>query len=78
VTPQQELTAELRDHLDRAMADGPRGAGTRWVMSAEWLAECLLIDPWSPLPTGRPETMLGIPIEVRDDGGVPHLEAVAP
>jgi len=82
VSPQQELAGELRSHIYVTHANVPAAERrrSRWVMSPEWLNEVRRLDgragPWTGL--GRdwaaPETILGLPIEVRDDGGVPHLE----
>lgn len=76
LTPEEELTRALRDYLYEMHSYGPR-KGSHWVMSLEWLKEVHKLDdrrPWDfPLP-GAPETILGIPIEVREDGGPPHLE----
>ena len=75
------LTEELRAHIYQAHADGPRRA-SRWVMNQEWFSEVRRLETggsplWHPsLNVGRPELLLGIPVEVREDGGVPHLEAM--
>lgn len=50
----------------------------RWVMNSEWYTECLGMRDsggrrlWAPEPPR--ELLFGLPVEVRDDGGVPHLE----
>ncbi len=76
------LTDDLRRYIYTMEAAEPRGVKLRWVMNTEWLNECRKLDDsrgamWvrlSSAPLGTPEYLLGIPIEVRDDGGVPHLE----
>ena len=78
---QAELTADLRRHIYEAFGemrpyDRERG---HWVMNPEWFRELLLLRleaPPSPSGVMRslPVQLFGIPIEVRDDGGLPHLE----
>ena len=57
-------------------------AGTRWVMDLaryrQLRADCEVYngrrtdpDTWMPDPGDQ---LFGIPVEVREDGGVPHLE----
>lgn len=81
MTPQQELSEELRDYLYRTAAGRPRGR-VRWVMSLEWLIEVRRVTGpsgaplWQPLPAPVPDCLLGIPVEVRGDAGVPDLELV--
>jgi HK97 family phage major capsid protein len=57
----------------------------QWVMSTEWWLEvCKLRDAqghalvWAPAATMRfaAPVILGRPVEIRDGGGVPHLEPV--
>lgn len=82
LTPQQELTGALRSHLCQERASN-RGVKSRWVMSLEWFRECQQLDAvppgrlWYPpgTPVG-PVTLLGLPVEIRKDGGVPHLESL--
>jgi hypothetical protein len=81
LTPQQELTEALRSHLYQERASGPRGVESCWVMSFEWFKECRQLETesygplWDPsLAATGPVTLLGIPVEIRKDGGVPHLE----
>jgi hypothetical protein len=45
-----------------------------WVMNLDFLKERPETAPDPGATVGRMEFLLGIPIEVRDDGGVPHLE----
>ena len=71
------LAADLRKHIYQAHADGPR-KGSHWVMSLDWLNEVRKLHDndgrviWEPglVSLG----LLGIPVDVRDDGGLPHLE----
>jgi len=53
----------------------------RWVMNQEWWNTCrALTDPqgrplWLPAFNANGQhVLLGAPINIRDDGGVPHLE----
>jgi hypothetical protein len=78
--PHDTLTDVLRDHLHFWLAQlspSDRHA-SRWVMSYEWLHECIKLDYGrvclSPVRRLEDLTLLGIPVEIRDDGGVPHLE----
>ncbi len=75
-----DLPAGLRQHIYQAHADGPR-KNSRWIMNPEWVNEARKMTDstghalWHPsLSAGGADTLLGIPVEVRDDGGVPHLE----
>jgi predicted phage gp36 major capsid-like protein len=74
-----DLSGDLREHIYQTHANGPRH-DARWVMNLEWLNECRRIDTaggasfWVHAMTGRTEYLLGIPVEIREDGGVPHLE----
>lgn len=77
---QAGLTEDLRSHILAVYSDGPR-RDSRWVMSPEWLNECRKIEDGTGHSMFRPswtidapQKMLGIPIDVRADGGVPHLE----
>ena len=75
---QAELMADLRRHIYETACSHPAGQRARWVMNQEWVNECRKLE----LEAGRAfwnfdrrgEYMLGIPIDVRDDGGLPHLE----
>lgn len=76
------LADDLRKHLYWAMVNPPPGSRYRWVMTMDWWNECRKIDTYSTLwhPGGRipmvePDLLMGIPVDIRDDGGVPHLEA---
>jgi predicted phage gp36 major capsid-like protein len=75
-----DLSGDLREHIYQSHANGPR-RNSRWVMSPEWLNETRRIDTaggasfWAHLSgMSGPEYLLGIPVEVRADGGPPHLE----
>ena len=75
MTPQQELGEALIEHLYATLDDKPHGVAVKWVMNGEWETELHAAASslgWQPSP--RPATLFGIPIEIRDDGGVPHLE----
>lgn len=87
-TPQAELTEDVLRHvyITNASVSPAERRHSHWVMSLEWLNEVRRADLasqhgmyWTGL--GRdwvePERLLGLPIEVRDDGGVPHLEVDA-
>lgn len=70
-----DLADDLRRHLYASMyavhpAERQR---SRWAMSAEWFAEVLKLAVAPPLPGAEP-VLLGLPVEVRDGAGVPHLE----
>jgi len=80
-----DLTTELRDYIYRMYADTPfpERKRCRWVMSLEWLNEVRKVDADinrrcgfpAPSASAMPETILGLPIEVREDAGAPWLEA---
>jgi HK97 family phage major capsid protein len=54
----------------------------RWVMNGEWALECRKLasdsggSPWwtPPVNPDALSALFGFPVEVRKDGGVPHLE----
>jgi hypothetical protein len=57
----------------------PRGKPLMWVMSPEWHREIRrAVDPhgaWvAAVAPQLPETLLGIPVEIRDEAGFPKLE----
>jgi HK97 family phage major capsid protein len=54
----------------------PERGESRWVMNQEWWNECRKIAGADGRPAWEPPhaLMLGKPVEVRVDGGVPHLE----
>jgi len=78
------LGAELRDYLIGALYD--KGTGrqdSRWVMNSDWFSEVRKLTDqtgaalWLPaISVTDPDILLGLPVEIRADGGAPHLEAV--
>src|SRR5258707_2907828 len=73
------LTDDLRDYLYRIYeaTPGPERRHCRWVVSLEWLNEVRKIDAdkvpaW--LAASPIETILCLPIDVREDAGAPWLE----
>ncbi len=80
---QDTLSGDLYAHLlESIYVHEPEARqGAHWVMNAEWLAESRKITDargvpvWTPaMSPGGPQILLGFPIEVRKDGGAPHLE----
>lgn len=81
------LAGDLLAHLYEAMyAVLPRDRqDAHWVMTAEWFGECrklryppgrsFLVMP--SLPDGT-EWLFGLPVEVREGSGPPHLEPRKP
>jgi HK97 family phage major capsid protein len=82
-----DLSAELRAYLVDALYAHPAEfrRNAHWVMNPEWFSECRRMTDtdgrplWEPsmeclYPEG-PLMLLGKLIEVREDGGAPHLEA---
>jgi hypothetical protein len=77
-----DLASDLREHLCKTLANVPvtERRRSRWVMNLEWLSEVRRADPlpsgvlWYPRAVEEPGTIFGLPVEVRGDGGVPHLE----
>jgi hypothetical protein len=74
----------LSDDLYRHMIDSMYAVHPRermqshWVMTMDWLSECrkLAISIGErPPPVGCPDVLLGLPVEVREGSGPPHLEA---
>jgi HK97 family phage major capsid protein len=78
----ESLAGDLRDHLYRTCLETPHDdLSFRWVMSLEWFNEVRRLDDsaghslYEPgLKVSEPVYLLGMPIEIRDGGGVPHLE----
>ena len=81
------LADDLRRHLYESISaiDPGEGRGVRvhWVMTADWYTECRKIgDPasgylWEPSMTvSTADRILGIPVQIRDGSGPPHLEPV--
>lgn len=81
MTAEEALTRDLRKYLidEFYSVPAPRRRRSAWVMNIEWLNECRKIDKISPGHyigrIGQPETMLGLPLYVTEDGGFPHLIA---
>lgn len=73
------LAGDLKEHIFKTLANGPH-QDSHWVMNMEWLNELRKLEDhggplWRPSWTiSEPQMLLGIPIEIRADGGVPHLE----
>ena len=77
------LGEEVIRHLFATMDMTPAAErrASCWVMSTEWFNEVRRVadsmgrTAYAPPPgLGCVEQLLGLPIEVRDGGGVPHLE----
>jgi len=58
--------------------------GARWVMSPEWWLDCRNLADSSghpvvlpPVRLNDPECLLGLRVEIREDGGAPHLDPAA-
>jgi HK97 family phage major capsid protein len=76
------LSDELRGYLlDALTCRDPGWERCHWVMSLEWFLDVRRVTD----PTGRPlyepsfsltgpTLLLGLPVEIRKDGGAPHLE----
>jgi hypothetical protein len=80
------LAGDLWRHLCTAMAARQRAGSYRWIMNPEWLSECISLDAilfpqygrlWAPRPADAPVCLFGYPVEVCDDGGMPHLKLIA-
>lgn len=75
----EPLAGDLRRYLiGHVYSSRPLGEGAHWVMNAEWWDECrrLIYEPalLADLGSDRGLHLLGLPVTVTDDGGVPHLE----
>ena len=74
------LSNDLHEHLHfwLAMVPHQERRRSRWVMSGEWELECrrlaIALGYTPSLTIDGPDLLLGLPIEIRDDCGVPHLE----
>ncbi len=64
----------LRHYLINTYYNEPAEARriSHWVMNAEWYDECRKLGP-SGWPVLEPITLVGLPVEVRDDAGAPVL-----
>ena len=76
---QAELADDLFRYILETVHDHPSGQPVRWAMNREWMDECRKLARRLGYRVflnefGGPEYLIGLPIEVRDDGGVPHLE----
>jgi len=70
---QQELYIYLLKELNDAHPRERHGCG--WVMNREWWDEVRkLSGHQAPVTVEGSTYLLGLPTEIRDDGGVPHLE----
>lgn len=74
------IAEDLRAYIYETHASGPR-RDSRWVMNLEWFNEVRRLDDsqgrvlYHPgVTVSAPEFLLGIPVEIREDGGPPHLE----
>jgi HK97 family phage major capsid protein len=77
------LSDALLPYLFEALycMDAAERRRSHWVMNTEWFLEVrklgdsmghpVLMPPWSP---SAPAMLLGLPVEIRTDGGAPHLE----
>ena len=76
--PVEPLAPDLWKHLMGELTGMalPARRDARWVMSAEWWDEVTdMARAMGEMPPSWPRTLLGKPVDVREDGGVPHLEA---
>lgn len=80
---QDTLSGDLYAYLVEAIYvhEPEARQGAHWVMNPEWLSECRQMTDgegfpvWHPsMSLAGPDVLLGFPIEVRKDGGAPHLE----
>jgi HK97 family phage major capsid protein len=80
---EDSLGGDLRRHLAFMLRSVPlpERRTAHWVMSLEWLNEVRKLDcddrsftllPPPPVGDG-PETVMGLPVEVREDAGAPEL-----
>lgn len=75
-----ELQAYLYWHMANTPIELRQPRSSRWVMSQEWLDEVRRTPDAQGFPAWQPPVsglayLLGIPVDVREDAGVPHLEA---
>jgi hypothetical protein len=78
------LHGDLRAYLYRTCLETPHDdLSFHWVMTLEWLNEIRRMEGSYAHPlhepgltVSAPEYLLGMPIEVREDGGAPHLERI--
>jgi hypothetical protein len=69
------VTPELREETMQALLDECDRVGHRgiWIMSQAWLDDLHVMFDVPAHPT-IPVTLLGLPVEVRNDAGFPKLE----
>jgi len=60
------------NHMYDVPADERRRS--TWVMNQEWFDECAKIG-WNGWQPAGLATMFALPVQLTDDGGVPHLVA---
>jgi hypothetical protein len=71
--------AALREHIFRVEAGTAADERRRshWVMDPRWLRVLRMLDDgsgfWLEVP-GGPQHILGLPLQLRDGAGLPHLE----
>ena len=75
--PADTLAGDLIDHLYATLHAMPPAERRRahWVMNDEWYHECrkaAMELGYTPISTA--DLLIGKPIKIRADGGVPHLE----
>ena len=73
----EPLGPDLRKHLmdEYTGTSWPQRRASHWVMNAEWWDEVTdMARAMGENPPPWPRTLLGLPVKVRADGGVPHLE----
>jgi hypothetical protein len=77
------LAEELREHIIRTYSDTPAGQrrASHWVMDPEWVSDVRRVDDDRrsafcppPVPVTGPELLMGLPMEIREGAGPPHLE----
>jgi hypothetical protein len=71
----EETLAALYAEHDRVALHPEQYRHARWVMSTEWRDYLRGIAPAAPAvpEVDSVETLIGIPVEVRDDAGFPAL-----
>jgi hypothetical protein len=81
--PPENLSPDLIEHLYWTLNHTPaeERRHSRWVMGGNWYADVVQLTDgtghsiWNPaLRQGLPHTILGLPIDIRDGEGPPHLE----
>jgi hypothetical protein len=74
-----EMLRQLREqvHAGRDEVAPEMRRRSRWIMSPDWLDDIRALDDggnfwWEP--SEGPALLLGLPVEMRRQGGAPHLE----